>query len=100
MRKREARKKRKLEEGKDSEGGKIAQERNKVIKAENSSNLSSSKAKKFKNLSRMDVTQSESKRGKKNVGRKKNNLLWFLETILLPKSHQVPPQMLVPTLKR
>lgn len=73
VRKREARKKRKLEEGKDSEGGKIAQERNKVIKAVNSSNLSSSKAKKFENLSRMDVTQSESKRGKKNVGRNKQS---------------------------
>ena len=75
VRKREARKKRKLEEGKDSEGGKIAQERNKVIKAVNSSNLSSSKAKKFENLSRMDVTQSESKRGKKNVGRNKQSSL-------------------------
>ena len=98
VRKREARKKRKLEEGKDGEGDKIAQERNKVIKAVNSSNLSSSKAKKFEicpEWTLHNLSRSEVKRMLEEI----NNLLWFLETILVPKSHQVPPQMLVPTLK-
>ena len=78
VRKREARKKRKLEQGKDNEGDKKIEERNKVGKAENSANLSSSKTKKFKKLTKIDGTVSESNLDKRSVKRNEQSPLTAL----------------------